>query len=108
MCSFTSLSTNHIVADTAMIMRIEWTVYAFTACVFLSFAIAVQFLNLGKGAIVGLFIVLTLAYAWVAYIMVKQKAVLELHAYHPCGGCGVLTPTQGQHCMVCGVAQVAE
>jgi RNA polymerase subunit RPABC4/transcription elongation factor Spt4 len=34
--------------------------------------------------------------------MIKQKAVLELHAYVPCHNCGELTPAQGQHCMNCG------
>jgi hypothetical protein len=89
-------------------MRLEWPVYVFTAGVFLAFALGVNFLELGEGAVVGLFLVLTLAYAWVAWVMVKQKAVLELHAYRPCSGCSALTPTQGQHCMHCGVAQVNE
>ena len=83
-------------------MRLEWTVYVFTACVFLAFALGVQFLNLGTGAVVGLFLLLTVAYAWVAWVMIKQKAVLELHSYVPCGNCGELTPTQGTHCMNCG------
>ena len=86
-------------------MRLEWPVYVFTACVFLAFALGVQFLNLGTGAVVGLFLLLTVAYAWVAYVMVKQKAVLELHAYLPCTNCGALTPTQGKHCMACGHQQ---
>ncbi|GIR76231.1 MAG: hypothetical protein CM15mP78_09300 [Candidatus Poseidoniales archaeon] len=47
-------------------MRLEWPVYVFTACVFLAFALGVQFLNLGTGAVVGLFLLLTVAYAWVA------------------------------------------
>ena len=84
------------------LMRLEWPVYVFTACVFLAFALGVQFLNLGTGAVVGLFILLTVAYAWVAWVMIKQKAVLELHAYVPCNNCGVLTPSQGTHCMNCG------
>jgi hypothetical protein len=83
-------------------MRIKWPVYIFTACVFLAFALGVQFLDLGKGAVVGLFILLTLAYAWVAWVMVRRKAVLELHAYCSCHGCGELTPSQGKHCMNCG------
>ena len=83
-------------------MRLEWPVYVFTACVFLAFALGVQFLNLSSGAVVGLFLLLTVAYAWVAWVMVKQKAVLELHAYIPCISCGELTPSQGQHCMNCG------
>ena len=87
-------------------MRLEWPVYVFTACVFLAFALGVHYLDLGKGAVVGLFVLLTLAYAWVAWIMIKQEAVLELHAYRPCSACSELTPTQGQHCMHCGVAQV--
>ena len=37
-------------------MRLEWPVYVFTACVFLAFALGVQFLNLGTGAVVGLFL----------------------------------------------------
>lgn len=89
-------------------MRLQWPVYVFTACVFLTFALGVQFLNLGSDAVVGLFLLLTVAYAWVAWVMVKQKAVLELHAYHSCSGCSELTPTQGQHCMHCGAAHVAE
>ena len=83
-------------------MRLEWPVYVFTACVFLAFALGVQFLDLGTGAVVGLFLLLTVAYAWVAWVMIKQKAVLELHAYIPCNSCGELTPAQGQHCMNCG------
>ena len=55
------------------IMRLEWPVYVFTACVFLAFALGVQFLNLGTGAVVGLFLLLTVAYAWVAWVMIKQK-----------------------------------
>lgn len=85
-------------------MRLEWPVYVFTAGVFLVFALGVQFLNLGSGAVVGLFLLLTVAYAYVAWVMVKQKAVLELHAYVPCTGCGELTPVQGKHCMNCGAA----
>lgn len=87
-------------------MRLEWPVYVFTACVFLAFALGVQFLNLGTGAVVGLFLLLTVAYAWVAWVMVKQKAVLELHAYEPCTSCGEFTPSQGQHCMNCGAGLV--
>ena len=83
-------------------MRLEWPVYVFTACVFLAFALGVQFLNLSTGADVGLFLLLTVAYAWVACVMIKQKAVLELHAYVPCHDCGELTPSQGKHCMNCG------
>ena len=83
-------------------MRLEWPVYVFTACVFLAFALGVQFLNLGTGAVVGLFLLLTVAYAWVAWVMIKQKAVLELHAYIPCESCGKTTPAQGTHCMHCG------
>lgn len=83
-------------------MRLEWPVYAFTAGVFLAFALGVQFLSLGTGAVVGLFVLLTVAYAWVAWVMIKQKAVLELHAYITCNTCGELTPSQGKHCMNCG------
>ena len=85
-------------------MRLEWPVYVFTACVFLAFALGVQFLNLGTGAVVGLFLLLTVAYAWVAWVMIKQKAVLELHAYAPCTDCSELTPSQGKRCMNCGAA----
>ena len=88
-------------------MRLEWPVYVFTACVFLAFALGVQFLNLGTGAVVGLLLLLTVAYAWVAWVMIKQKAVLELHAYTPCSNCGELTPSQGTHCMNCGAALTA-
>ena len=87
-------------------MKLEWHVYVFTACVFLAFALGVQFLNLGTGAVVGLFLLLTVAYAWVAWVMIKQKAVLELHTYVPCHGCEELTPSQGQHCMNCGAGMV--
>ena len=83
-------------------MRLEWPVYAFSAGVFLVFALSVQFLSLGTGAIVGLFVLLTVAYAWVARVMIKQNAVLELHAYITCDTCGELTPSQGKHCMKCG------
>ena len=83
-------------------MRLEWPVYAFSASVFLTFALSVQFLSLGNGAIVSLFVLLTVAYAWVARVMIKQKAVLELHAYITCDTCGELTPSQGKHCMKCG------
>lgn len=84
-------------------MRLEWPVYVFTACVFLTFALGVQFISLGTGAVVGLFLVLTVAYAWVAWVMVKRKAVLELHSYIPCESCGKTTPVQGRHCMHCGL-----
>ena len=83
-------------------MRLEWPVYAFSAGVFLVFALSVQFLSLGTDAIVGLFVLLTVAYAWVAWVMIKQKAVLELHNYITCSTCGELTPSQGKHCMNCG------
>lgn len=96
------LNTNQIHAVVAPNMRLEWPVYAFSAGVFLSFALSVQFLSLGTGAIVGLFVLLTVAYAWVAWVMFKQKAVLELHAYISCNKCGELTPSQGQNCMNCG------
>ncbi|MDA8594782.1 hypothetical protein N9L85_05365 [Euryarchaeota archaeon] len=96
------MNTNQIRAAKALYMRLEWPVYAFTASVFLSFALGVQFLSIGTGAVVGLFFLLTVAYAWVAWVMVKQKAVLELHAYIPCSACGELTPSQGKHCMNCG------
>ena len=84
-------------------MRLEWPVYVFTACVFLAFALGVQFISLSTSAVVGLFLVLTLAYAWVAWVMVKRKAVLELHSYIPCEACAKTTPTQGRHCMHCGI-----
>ncbi len=83
-------------------MRLEWPVYAFSAGVFLAFALSVQFLSLGTGTIVGLFVLLTMAYAWVARVMIKQKAVLELHSYITCNTCGELTPSQGKYCMKCG------
>ncbi len=83
-------------------MRLEWPVYALTAGVFLAFALSVQFLSLGNGSVVGLFVLLTVAYAWVAWVMIKQKAVLELHAYITCNTCSELTPSQGKHCMNCG------
>ena len=96
------LNTNQIHAAGGPNMRLEWPVYAFTASVFLAFALGVQFLSLGTGAVVGLFVLLTVAYAWVAWVMIKQKAVLELHAYIACKTCGELTPSQGKHCMNCG------
>ena len=83
-------------------MRIKWPVYVFTAGVFLTFALGVQFLNLGTDAVVGLFLLLTVAYAWVAWVMIKRKAVLELHRYVECMLCNVLTPEQGRFCMNCG------
>ena len=83
-------------------MRIKWPVYVFTAGVFLTFALGVQFLNLGTDAVVGLFLLLTVAYAWVAWVMIKRKAVLELHRYVECMPCNVLTPEQGRFCMNCG------
>jgi len=85
-------------------MRIKWPVYVFTAGVFLTFALGVQFLNLGTDAVVGLFILLTVAYAWVAWVMIKQRAVLELHIYTLCLFCSKDTPMQGTHCMNCGKA----
>ena len=98
----TSLNTNQIHEVRAPNMRLEWPVYAFTAGVFLAFALSVQYLSLGTGAVVGLFVLLTVAYAWVAWVMIKQKAVLELHSYIICNTCGELTPSQGKHCMNCG------
>ena len=86
-------------------MRLEWPVYVFTAAIFFLFAMGVQFISLGKTAVVGLFIILTTLYAWVAWIMVKRKAVLELHSYQNCSSCGELTPSQGDYCMMCGVVQ---
>jgi dolichyl-phosphate-mannose--protein O-mannosyl transferase len=86
------------------LMRLEWPVYVFTACVFLAFALGVQFLSLSTGAVVGLFLLLTVAYAWVAWVMIQQKAVLELHAYIQCSSCNEATPSQGQHCMNCGIS----
>jgi len=83
-------------------MRIKWPVYVFTAGVFLTFALGVQFLNLGTDAVVGLFLLLTVAYAWVAWVMIEQKAVLELHRYVECMLCNALTPEQGRFCMNCG------
>jgi hypothetical protein len=83
-------------------MRLKWPVYVLTAGIFFLFAMGVQFISLGKTSIVGLFIILTILYAWVAWIMVKQNAVLELHTYQNCSSCGELTPSQGNHCMVCG------
>lgn len=83
-------------------MRLEWPVYAFSASVFLAFALSIQFLSLSTSAAVGLFVLLAVAYAWVAWVMIKQKAVLELHAYIICNTCDETTPSQGQHCMNCG------
>ena len=100
--TYTVLNTNQIRALRAPDMRLEWPIYAFTSGVFLTFALCVQFLSLGTGAVVGLFVLLTVAYAWVAWVMVKRKAVLELHAYISCDSCGELTPSQGKYCMNCG------
>ena len=86
-------------------MRLEWPVYVITAAIFFLCAMGVQFISLGKTAVVGLFIVLTLLYAWVAWVMVKREAVLELHSYEKCQSCGELTPKQGDYCMMCGVVQ---
>ena len=96
------MNTTQIHAVEAPNMRLEWPVYVFTACVFLAFALSVQFLSLGTFAVVALFVLLTVAYAWVAWVMIKQKAVLELHAYISCDSCGELTPSQGKYCMNCG------
>ena len=65
----------------------------------------VQFISLGKSAVVGLFLILTILYAWVAWVMVNREAVLELHSYEKCQSCGELTPKQGDYCMMCGVVQ---
>ena len=86
-------------------MRLEWPIYIFTAGIFFLFAMGVQFISLGKTAVVGLFTILTILYAWVAWVMVKRKAVLELHSYENCSSCGELTPNQGDYCMMCGAAQ---
>ncbi|MGYP003311292236 len=85
-------------------MRLKWPVYVLTAGIFFLFAMGVQFISLGKTSIVGLFIILTILYAWVAWVMVKQNAVLELHTYQTCSSCGELTPAQGDYCMICGAA----
>ena len=105
MCTGTDIyvDTNKILVALGNDMRLEWPVYAFSASVFLAFALSVQLLSLDTGAVVVLFVLLTMAYAWVAWIMFKQKAVLELHAYTICSTCGELTPSQGKHCMNCGV-----
>ena len=68
-------------------------IYALTAMIFLAFALGVDSL-LGTSTVVGLFAVLCVLYAWVAYVMIKQKSVLELHAYITCSACGELTPTR--------------
>ena len=86
-------------------MRLEWPVYILTAGIFFLFAMGVRFISLSKTAVVGLFIILTILYAWVAWVMIKRKAVLELHSYENCSSCGELTPSQGDYCMVCGAAQ---
>ena len=83
-------------------MRLEWRVYAFSASVFLAFALSIQFLSLSTSTVVGLFVLLSVAYAWVAWVMIKQKAVLELHAYIICNTCGEQSPSQGKKCMNCG------
>ena len=64
------------------LMRLEWPVYVFTACVFLAFALGVQFLNLGTGAVVGLFLLLTVAYAWVAWVMIKAEGCARTSCLH--------------------------
>ena len=104
----TSLNTNQIHASIGTSMRLEWPVYAFTASVFLAFALGVQFLSLGTGAVFGLFVLLTVAYSWVAWLMIKQKAVLELHGYITCDTCSEQTPSQGKHCMNCGAELVSD
>ena len=48
----------------------------FTARVFMAFALGVQFLNLGTGAVVSLFLLFTVAYAWFTHVIIKQKDVL--------------------------------
>jgi hypothetical protein len=96
------VNTNKIHAVVGPNMRLEWPVYAFSASVFLAFALSVQFISLDTSVVVTLFVLLTMAYAWVAWIMVKQKAVLELHSYTICNACDELTPSQGKYCMNCG------
>lgn len=85
-------------------MRLEWTVYAFTSSLFFFIGALIYFFEAGPEAAAIVFAILTVLYAWVAWVMIKQKAVLELHAYQPCATCGELTPIQGSHCMNCGAA----
>ena len=42
----------------------------------MAFALGVQFLNLCTGAVVGLFLLFTVAYAWITHVIIKQKDVL--------------------------------
>ena len=85
-------------------MRLEWTVYAFTASIFFSLGAVYFIFKPGPMVSAALFTLLTVLYGWVAWVMVRRKAVLELHSYGPCPVCSVLTPQQGQHCMHCGAA----
>jgi len=68
MCTGTDIyvDTNKILVALGKNMRLEWPVYAFSASVFFAFALSVQLLSLETGVIVVLFVLLTMAYAWVA------------------------------------------
>lgn len=92
--------TNHRLVP----MRLEWTVYAFTSGLFLTIGMLIYLFNASPEVGAFVFAVLTVLYAWVAWVMIKRKAVLELHAYEPCPSCGALTPAQGSHCMNCGAS----
>lgn len=85
-------------------MRLEWTVYAFTASIFFTVGAIYFLFKPGPMVSAALFALLTVLYGWVAWVMIRRRAVLELHSYGPCSVCSVLTPQQGQHCMHCGAA----
>jgi len=89
-------------------MRLEWTVYAFTASIFFTVGALYFIFKPGPMVSTALFALLTMLYGWVAWVMVRRQAVLELHSYVPCPVCSVLTPQQGQHCMHCGAASSSQ
>ena len=83
-------------------MRLEWTVYAFTSALFFTIGVLIYIFEAGPEVAAAVFAILTVLYGWVAWVMVKRAAVLELHAYQACTSCSALTPMQGAHCMNCG------
>lgn len=89
-------------------MRLGWTVYAFTASIFFTVGALYYVFKPGPMVSAALFTLLTVLYGWVAWVMVRRQAVLELHSYGPCPVCSVLTPQQGQHCMHCGAAAASQ
>lgn len=86
----------------SILMRLEWTVYAFTSGLFFAIGVLMYIFEAGPEVAAAVFAILTVLYGWVAWVMVKRAAVLELHAYQACASCSTPTPIQGAHCMNCG------